>query len=289
MIVNEVIASVGIITNVSAAWIITKTRQNRNQSIKLVFYLSVSNVIFAVVGQTSLTALLYFAHDVDCVTMRILIFVMEIFTYSSTYLTAMLGFDRFMRINFQNSYSLVYTRNRFRISLVILYLIIFLQAGLGATGRFLNTSAMVITLPINIAVFGVVAILYARSIHVLRIHEKNLKSIFKTRRSANLTRLASLYITTDFVLSLPIVVALSVYYFIRPKDGSSIDQELKGKVFYACFLFFLCHCPINAICFLFVNKKAKSKISVLFRKSKDRSMVDNDKNHSVSVIDESSF
>ena len=289
ILVNEIIALVGLVTNVSAAWTIVKTRQIRNQSIKLVFYLSISNVVFAVVGQTSLAALFYYAQEIDCLTMRILIFVLEIFTYSSTYLTAMLGFDRFMRIHFQTTYSGVYTRTRFRISLAVLYFLIFLQAGLGAVGRFLETSALIITLPINIVVFGVVAVLYGKSIQILRIHEKNVKTMFKNRRSANLTRLASLYITTDFLLSLPIVLALSVYYFLQRHGRSSIDQELKGKVFYASFLFFLCHCPINAVCFLLVNKKAKSKISVLFRKSKAKGMVDSECKHSGSCIDESSF
>eukprot|EP00111_Clytia_hemisphaerica_P022650 TCONS_00066642-protein len=266
MVANILIALVNLVTNLCVIIIIIKTKQIKNQSIKLVYYLSISNVLFAVIGQPIFAAILYLGTEVGCTEMRLLLLVIEFFMYSSTYLTGMLGFDRYIRIRYQSTYNKVYSRLRFNLSLVILYILIVLQAGLGTMSRFLNLSAVLINLPVNVIMFLIVACLYGKSILILREYEQTAKRLFKHKKKVPLTRLASLYIATDTILCLPLVIILSAYYFIQK---SSIDYELKAIIFYTCFLFFLCHCPINAVCFLFVNKKAKSRLVGKKRKSTD--------------------
>ena len=267
IIINIMVAMLNVVVNAVAIYIIVKTRQIKNQSIKLVFYLSISNVAFGLVGQPIIAAILYHGTDLGCISMRLMLFVIELFLYSSTYLTGMLGFDRFIRIRYLNSYSQVYTKFRFGVSLVLLYILIFLQAGLGAMSRFLGLSAVFITLPVNILVFASVAFLYGRSIFILKQHEQNVKRLSRSRKTVHLTRIASLYITSDVIFSLPIVILLGVYYFLR--KNSNIDFELKGALFYSCFLVFMCHCPVNAVCFLAVNRKAKSRIPGTIRDTSD--------------------
>lgn len=265
MIINIIIAILNVLVNVVATSIIVKTRQIKNQSIKLVFYLSISNIAFGLVGQPIIAAILYYGTDLGCTPMRLMLFVIELFLYSSTYLTGMLGFDRFIRIRYLNSYSQVYTKFRFMLSMVLLYMLIGLQSGLGVMSRFLNLSAVFITLPINILVFATVAFFYGRSIFILKQHEQNVKKLTRSRKTVHLTRLASLYIASDVIFSVPLVLTLGVYYFLR--KNPLIDIELKGLLFYSCFLFFVCHCPVNAICFLAVNRKAKSRIPGTSRSS----------------------
>lgn len=257
LVLNVVVALSSAVTNAIAIKIIIQTGQIRNQSIKLVFYLSVSNVGFALIGQPVFAAILYYGTELSCTAMRIMLFVIEFFLYSSTYLTGMLGFDRFMRIRYLNSYSQVYSRGRFTASIAVAGFLVLSQTGLSTMSRFLGLSAVFITLPINILIFATVACLYGKSIFILKRHEKNVKKMSRTRKTVQLTRLASLYIASDILFSVPLVLLLGVYYFFR-KD-TTIDYELKGILFYTCFLFFICHCPANALCFLISNKKAKSR------------------------------
>ena len=158
----------------------------------------------------------------------------------------------------------MYTTFRFYISLSLLYLIISIQAALGAIARFHRSSSLGFTLPINVVMFMAVAFFYGRSIQTLRQHQQKLRKNSIVKSSVNLTRLATLYITTNAIFAAPIVIALA-YYFKKREDR--VNQEIKALTFYTTLLFSTLHCPVNAILFLKVNKQARMLISRLIGKS----------------------
>ena len=92
-----------------------------------------------------------------------------------------------------------------------------------------------------------------------------MKKLSISKNTVNLTRLASFYVLIDAIFSLPIAVTLIVYHFNRDND---IGGEFKAILFYSSYMFFLFHCPANAVCFLVVNKEAKTRIMSFFFKSK---------------------
>ena len=228
IIANIMVAMLNVVVNAVAIYIIVKTQQIKNQSIKLVFYLSISNIAFGLVEQPIIAAILHHGTGLGCISMRLMLFVIDLFMYSSTYLTGMLGFDRFIRIRYLNSYSQVYTKFRFRVSLVLLYILVFLQAGLGAMSRSLGFSAVFITLPVDILVIATVAFLYVRSIFILKQHEQNVKKLSRSRKTVHLTRIASLYITSD--------VIFSVYYFLRKNPNINFELKVYSSIPAFCFL-----------------------------------------------------
>uniref|UniRef100_A0A7M5UN67 G-protein coupled receptors family 1 profile domain-containing protein n=1 Tax=Clytia hemisphaerica TaxID=252671 RepID=A0A7M5UN67_9CNID len=262
--INTIISIVNLIINIFTVYSIYRTNQIKNQSIKLILIVSISNALFAVFGQSSLSILLYKGDHLSCPVTWILLIVIEFCMYSSHYLTGMLGFDRYIRIKYQNNYHQIYTSFRFYMSLSLLYFIISIQAALGAIARFNRSSSLGFTLPINILMFMAVAFFYGRSIQTLRQHQQKLRKNSIVKSSVNLTRLATLYITTNAIFAAPIVVVLA-YYFKKREDA--VNQEIKAVIFYTTLLFSILHCPVNAICFLKVNRQARMMISTLMGKS----------------------
>ena len=295
-ILNIVISMVTIISNTLVMVTLVKTKQLRNQSMKLIFALSLTNALSALLGQSCLSVLMVMTDRLSCFAMWILLFVIEFAVYNSNYLTALISIDRFLRIRFKFTYHQVFSNTRFKASLVVLYLAISLQTSLGLIARVMGTSSTVLTTPVNALLIGAIVYCYVMSIFILKRHQnqiqqnsfkrfttsedktnvrtettttvkkqeyKNKNIRRKNTRSTKspLTKLPVIYVITLVIFTVPIMVAMVMLYITRHQVTSQMTHEGKGTCFYSAFIFFFCYHPTNAIFFLVFNKYSRSKIN----------------------------
>ena len=171
---NIVISIVTIVSNTFVMVTLHKTKQLRNHSMKLIYVLSLTNVLSGMIAQSCLTILLLIPNQLSCSTAWILLLVIELFIYNSNYLTALLSFDRFLRIRFQHNYYQVYSKSRLKASLFVLYFLISLQAALGLVARMKGTSSTILTIPVNLLLFAGVVYCYWKSIVILKRHQNKI-------------------------------------------------------------------------------------------------------------------
>ena len=171
---NIVIAVMTIVSNTLVMVTLHKTKQLRNHSMKLIYVLSLTNVLSGLFAQSCLTILLLMPNQLSCSAVWILVLVIELFIYNSNYLTALLSLDRFLRIRFQHNYHQVYSKSRFKASLCVLYFLISLQAGLGLVARVEGTSSTILTIPVNFLLLVSVVYCYWKSIGILKQHQNKI-------------------------------------------------------------------------------------------------------------------
>ena len=282
MVLNTAISIISSLSNALVMATLHKTKQLGNQSMKLIFALSLTNVLSAFMCQSCLAVLLFNPNKLSCPAIWFILLVIELFIYNSNYLTALLSFDRFLRIRFQYTYHQVYSGSRFKVSLVILYFFISLQAALGLVARIRGTSSTILTTPVNFILFFAVVYCYGKSIVILKRHQNRIhttKSVDKqndqkkgkckkSRREATspLTKLPTVYIVIIVIYSLPLIIVQALLYVTRHNTVTSSIAYMGrwGTIFYFAFIFFFCYYPTNAIFFLLFNKYSRSKIKSLF-------------------------
>ena len=122
-----------LISNAFFIFILNKTKQIANITYKLIFMLSVSDLMGELFAQTLLKTMFYLQ---SCLVVHIFIFVSAFALHLSVYIVAIIGVDRYLRIKHYARFKTIWT-TKVVISLILISAILALfQAAMTIIGFF---------------------------------------------------------------------------------------------------------------------------------------------------------
>ena len=193
IVLYVVTAIVGVLMNTFVIYVIKRTKQLRTQSIQLVTFASSFDIANSLTNILHIIMLMT-VQRLSCVIIETFQFFIFIAVYSSSYLTSLISLDRYVHVRYLNEYSSIYTKSRFRLSLIVFVIVIFWQSTVSTYVNVTqgNRKAVPYTLPVNIIIFISVAILYAKTIQILSKYKRENRSISSTTR--NIVKLSRVYL-----------------------------------------------------------------------------------------------
>ena len=246
------VAVFSIVINSFLVLLIRKRRRfHKNQSIRLIMYLSVVDIYSCVFLNVAYICFLWHKSTMPCSVIVFLYGISRFAMYSTAYMALMTGLDRFLHVMYLNEYSSVYTRLRFKISLVGYFVVVLAvtaittvtnaRNGLGSAGKY--------TVPVNILAVVVNVVMYLVSVHIMRQHKK--ANIKLSRTSERVVRIAFVYLILFIVLQG--VLGLYQVLFVRFWKYSSAD-ETGSVMWFIVFLLPSLNGIVNAAMFLVINR-----------------------------------
>lgn len=122
-----------LISNAFVIFILNKTKQIANITYKLIFMLSVSDLMGELFAQTLLKTMFYLQ---SCLVVHVFIFVSAFALHLSVYIVAIIGVDRYLRIKHYARFKTIWT-TKVVISLILISAILALfQAAMTIIGFF---------------------------------------------------------------------------------------------------------------------------------------------------------
>lgn len=259
---NIFVAFLNLFSNILVILLIVKTRQYRNQSLRLTLLLSSADLCTAVVSQPLHVYFLYIQSDV-CDLNFVLQMVFYFFPYFSVFTIAFIVYDRFARIAYLHKYEQHMTKKKFRFGIFMVFSATSVQVALitMATLSKDHRYGSIGVLPLSILTFIFEIFIYMKTIYLLNRYKKERKKRLKSSDSS-LVKLASLYLLMIIIFFTPFLVINTIYgytpYFSKWFHKVQYTW-LMSQVVYVCNSF------LNAIMFLRVNRKARSKIQLFFQ------------------------
>ena len=119
-VTNSLVMVSNIIANILIIFVLVKTKQIANNTCKLFFVLSVSDLMVGLFVQNSHTPI---RHEKSCLLMDIHVFIAVFLVHLSMYTVAIMGIDRYLRIKHYANFKAIWTK---RVVLVFISAEIFL-------------------------------------------------------------------------------------------------------------------------------------------------------------------
>ena len=247
------VAVFGIVINSFLVLLIRKRRRfNKNQSIRLIMYLSLVDIYSCVFLNVAYICFLWHNRGtMPCSVIVGLYGVSRFAMYSTAYMAVMTGLDRFLHVTYLNEYSNIYTKLRFKLSLVAYFLVVIAvttittvtnaRNGLGSAGKF--------TVPVNVRAVVVNIFMYLVSVRIMRQHKK--ANIKLSRTSQRVVRIAFVYLILFIILHG--VLGMYQVLFIRFWKYTS-DDETSSVVWFFAFMLPSLNGIVNAAMFLVINR-----------------------------------
>ena len=113
---NTVLMIGNVVTNTLVMYVLIKTKQIKNITCKLIFMLSLLDLMVSIFAQNLLTAVLYVR---NCLLIVAQAAVSVFLTHFSVYIIAMIGMDRYVRIKHYLNFKAIWTT---RIVVIILFI-----------------------------------------------------------------------------------------------------------------------------------------------------------------------
>lgn len=265
VILNITIMAANILANLFVIYSLVRTNQIKNHSIKLILYLSISDLLLAVIVQPFTTLVLFQSiHTRNCNVESIAESFSAFFSHTSAYITATIGLDRYVRVRYLNNCSKVLTKRRIHIILANIFVMSLVQSGLYVYGTQSKKRVWSRYISVTIDFFIVLAIitLYLLSIKKMRQYRRNsnfTKTIKKIDQS--MTKLSSkILLSIGMIYSIYIIVAIP-HAMLNNQVYGVWKQRMEFALILAYELTF-CNAFINAVLFLNANKKSRKRISL---------------------------
>ena len=171
--------------NILVAVLIKTTRQTENQSTRLIMQFSIADSVGATFINCPYFCYMVFYESIKCKFLLILHTFVNLGIETSLFMTAFIGFDRYMRVRYLNEYGSKFTESRFKICHIICASMIFIQTVLIFCGIYFfgYGYATILTAPLHIILFTGMLLCYGFSIQKLRAHRQENRRISNNDRS----------------------------------------------------------------------------------------------------------
>ena len=263
LLLNAIIGVLNFSLNLVVVYMIFKTRQYHNSSVKLFLMLSFSDMMTAVVSQPIIVYLLY-DNSLSCTTSIFLQYLFFFFPYFSVFTIALIVYDRYLRITYLRKYELYMTRNRFVVGIIFVVSATTLQ-DIIVTVATINESPVfggIGVLPLNVVTLVFEIFIYTKTIYKLRQYKQECKQKFSktVTGESSFTRLAAAYLLMILLFFTPFMI-INTWYALYPRTDflGFLDLQytwLHSQLLY-CFNSFA-----NAFIFLRVNRKARVALKI---------------------------
>lgn len=252
-----------ILSNGLVAALIILTRQLKNTSHFLIFFLSVSDMLLGVSVQPMFAIMLYnYSVQTHCTFETVLQFFAILFTHTSAYCIAVIAFDRYCRMKYLNRYAEIMKKWITKMVFVFVFLFSFLQAILYICGTQLMFfhQAKKIAVAIDACIAISVVIVYVLTVRVVRNHRRDAASkdmLLAVDRV--ITNVAAKILLAVVIFYIPYIITSGLYAKFDGKVNGEVQRWLSFTVFIG-FLLTYCNTIANALVFLTLNRKAKQKM-----------------------------
>jgi len=241
--------------NIASAYMNIKMKHYKIQSMRLVLYISVADIFYALLGYTAQIIHILIPEKLQCSHRRLLLFLPHLFINFTMYVTLFIGLDRFFHIIFLERYRTIITKFRFNIMLSVYVLISVVQVSIITFGPVLfgKAGGARYSSPISSIFIVGTLIIYVLSIIKLRTHNNTSRRMVKTR---NLAKLASVFLTVLTLSYLPIIGFTVFINSIRQLLGPGITIVL----YHGLFLVSITNSSVNAIAYMKLNGRARNQL-----------------------------
>ena len=251
------------IANASVLYILIKTKQFSNVSCKIIFMLSLSDLLIALFVQSLFLAVIY---DGACSVKIASIFLSNFLAHLSVYTIAVIGVDRFIRIKYKVNFKTILTSKLLTVLTLIVWLGALIHAVMITIGILMDIEQKVRT--ISLIVDGMVVGTIV-TLQMITICKSN--SIVVDLQSHNTFQQTSERITklcTRIMLMMAFCITpLLIANFTRSRIHHRLNDQEKSIMEFVrrlCMIILYANSLANAILFLTTNGKANRYLKALF-------------------------
>ena len=140
-VTNSLVMVANIIANILIIFVLVKTKQIANNTCKLFFVLSVSDLMVGLFVQNSHTPIW---HAKSCLLMHIHVFIAVFLVHLSMYTIAIMGIDRYLRIKHYANFKAIWTERVVLVFISAEIFLAFLQAIMTLIGLLTETEHIVV-------------------------------------------------------------------------------------------------------------------------------------------------
>ena len=269
-VTNSIVMAGNITANMLIIHILIKTKQIVNNTCKLVFMLSVSDLVIGLCCQNLQTITFY---ENSCSTMNIYAFITVFSVHLSMYTIALIGIDRYLRIKHYASFKVLWTTRAVLVFISIEVFLACMQATMTLIG--LLSGKEYIVLPFyyttdSLTISGIILL--------------QILTIRKSKAVCNESRIDASRKTNKKITRLSMQIMLLFCCFTTPQLMMYVLRELmldklndyeKSLVdFFAATSVIVLYSNsfANAVLFLMINVKAKRYLRGSFRRISQRSL-----------------
>lgn len=257
-----VIMLLNLVTNGLVIYVLLVTKQLTNISLRLIFFLCVSDLCLGVISQPLFAVMMNsYADQCYCSFESIVQFFAILFTHTSAYSIAVIGYDRYCRIHHLNRYHEMMQPWKLLIlsfSIIILSLCQAVFYVLGTQMEFFDLMKKIaVIIDAFIATSSLIIylvtlrIMQRRRVATIYVGQDIFQSIDRV-----ITRVSSRILLALILFYLPYVIISALYSNMNGKVSADKQNILTFALFLG-FLLAYCNSWANAVIFICANPKAR--------------------------------
>ena len=260
-----IVTIINVITNGLCIFINVVTGHWKNQSMRIILYVSISDILNAILGNGSHILLILIPNRLDCQMRRFLIFVPHIFSYFSSYSVLFLGLDRFLHVMLLSRYKRIIKPVRFNCLMTIYLTIGLCQAFLTTYGPklFGKGSGARYSAPVNNLFVFATVVTYIASIIKLKIYSKTSRTV--STSTMNINKLTTAFLTIITITYSPIILSSIFADRLTNRFGAANTNILAHSL----LLWAKCNSGLNAIAYLRLNGRARNRVNAIIQRQND--------------------
>ena len=263
-IINVGLILLNVITNALVIYILIKTKQTSNVTCKLIFILSVSDILTGLAAQPLFMIDVY---NANCLVTTAFLFVTVFLTHLSGYTVVIIGIDRYMRIKYFVNFKVIWTTKVVLTLSCIGCLLALIQAMMTTISWLLNKREVVkhVYMTLDSIIIVLIVVLQLQTIRISNA-QHNQSTISPTERINR--KISKLSIRIMALLCFFVVPYAIIFSVLRETIRDGLNGNGKSLLdFISCIslLFVYANSSANAVLFLITNVKANKFFQKLFR------------------------
>ena len=256
-IVDSALLTANAVTNTLVIYVLIKTGQLASVSCKFILQLSFTDILIALLTQSLFIAVLF---DTKCSVKIASQFVSAFLSRVSGYTIALIGVDRFVRIKYGMSYTLLLTNKFAKMLMLLVWLVALAHSEMVTIGLLIQQEQTVrkIGMTFDGGTLVFVFLLQIASIKFIgRINSKEPEPIHALQEAENkITKLCSRIMLLLVFFLMPFIIVSIVRSKIRDELNTQ-SRALLEYVYRFSLLFAYSNSIANALLFLSTNTRAK--------------------------------
>ena len=205
---------VSSLLNVPILAFLVKTKKWKNQSKRLIMFLSVIFITNSTLGNAWLSTFVlmtYTNQTINCIVLFVFMLVKICFVLATSYIMVVIALDRFLHIVFRQNYATRFSRRRFNLVLFLYLIAVGLQASLFALGlKGKHGDSSLYTLPLNTLLFMMLITLY-----VLLLVRLRSEASLAQGNTRSLTKPSFIYLTVYLLIYFPALANTFIFNLTR--------------------------------------------------------------------------
>ena len=265
-LINSILMTASVMANGLVIYVLIKSKQISNITCKLIFMLSVLDLLQGIFIENLLTAFFY---ETKCSVTVSFLFLSVFFMHLSGYTIAAIGADRYLRIKYYVKFKSIWTT---KVALTLIctgYILAFFQAAMITGGLVLKRQQYVT--PVYVAmdgiVIGTIVFLQIQTIRVSNAVYNGSTVVSSQRTNKKITKLSTRIMLLLCFFFAPHTLILNILRNSKMKDQLNLNEKSTLE-FIACIslIFVFVNSFANAVLFLTTNMKARRIFRNFLRK-----------------------